>query len=284
MSIEMSTDLRPHLHGMWSSVAGSWAQHANFVDSRGQQVTDWMIAVTTPTRGDRALELACGPGALTLAVGPLVDPGEVVASDVAMEMVDIAVARAHSHGLSNVHGRRLDLEQIEERDATFDLVYCRDGLQFALDPERAAAEIARVTKPAGRIAVAVWTERGRNPWLGLVLDALSEQLGTPMPPPGIPGPFSLGDATRLAAMFTAAGFTELRSDELEVPLRAPSFDGWWRMTTSLAGPLARITDGLDADTAEKVRARAHEAVGRYEDGDGSMDIPGAQHVLTARKA
>ncbi|HMK13117.1 MAG TPA: methyltransferase domain-containing protein [Acidimicrobiales bacterium] len=279
----MSTDLRPQLHGMWSSVADSWAQHANFVDIRGQLVTDWMIAATTPAQGDRALELACGPGAVTLAVAGLVDPAEVIASDVAVEMVDIAVARAHSGGLYNVHGRRLDLEGIEEPDAIFDLVYCRDGLQFALEPDRAAAEIARVTKPGGRVAVAVWAERDRNPWLGLVLDVLSEQLGMPVPPPGVPGPFSLGDATRLETMFPAAGFTDVRIEELSVPLHAPSFDGWWRMTTSLAGPLALIIGGLDADVAEKVRTRAYEAVGPYEAADGSIDIPGTQHVLTARR-
>ncbi len=146
----MSGDLRPQLHTMWSSVADGWAQHANFVDARGQAVTEWMVAATAPVQGDRVLELACGPGAMTLAVAGTVDPGEVIASDVAPEMADIAVARAHSQGLYNVHGRRLDLEDIEEPDGSFDVVYCRDGLQFATDPARAVAEIARVTKPGAR--------------------------------------------------------------------------------------------------------------------------------------
>ena len=277
------TDLRPQLHGMWSAVSESWGQHANFVDTRGQKVTEWMVAATAPTRGDRVLELACGPGAVTLAVAPLVDPGEVVASDVAVEMVDIAVARAHSRGLSNVHGRRLDIEDIAEPDAAFDVVYCRDGLQFALDPARAVTEIARVTKPGGRAAVAVWAERDRNPWLGLVLDVLSEQLGQPVPPPGIPGPFSLGDATLLERLFTDAKFADVRLEELSVPLRAPSFDGWWRMTTSLAGPLALIIANLDAETTEKLRTRAREAVAPFEIADGRVEIPGVQHLVAARR-
>ena len=129
------TDLRPQLHGMWSTVSEAWARHANFVDARGQAVTDWLVAATAPTAGERVLELACGPGALTIAVAPLVDPGEVIASDVAVEMVHIAIARSHTHGFYNVHGRRLDIEDIGEPEATFELVYCRDGLQFALDPD-----------------------------------------------------------------------------------------------------------------------------------------------------
>jgi len=277
----VSDDLRAHLQGVWSTVAGSWTEHADFIDARGQVVTDWLLAATAPTAGDRVLELACGPGAVTLAVAGLVDPGEVVASDVAVEMVDTAVARAHAHGSSNVHGRRLDIEAIAEPDATFDIVYCRDGLQFALDPARAVAEIARVTKPGGRVAVAVWAERDRNPWLGLVLDVLSEQLGQPVPPPGIPGPFSLGDATVLERLFTDAGFADARREELSVPFRAPSFDGWWLTTTSLAGPLALVIANLDAETTEKLRTRAREAVAPFEAEDGSVEIPGFQVGLSA---
>src|SRR5262245_39407398 len=236
----MSEDLRPQLHGMWSSVAEAWTEHANFVEQRGAPVTEWLVAATAPTHGDRVLELASGPGAVTLAVAGLVDPGEVIASDVAIEMADTAVARAHSRGHYNVHGRRLDLEDVTEPDASFDIVYCRDGLQFATDPARAVSEIARVTKPGGRVAIATWAERDRNPWLGVVFDVLTDQTGMPVPPPGIPGPFSLSDATHLRKLFVDAGFGDVRVEEISVPLRAPSFDGWWRMTTSLAGPLALI--------------------------------------------
>ena len=275
------TDLRPQLHGMWSAVADAWAQHANFVDVRGERVTRWMVEATAPEPGDRVLELACGPGSVTLAVAGLVDPAEVIASDVAIEMADTAVAHAHSHGLYNVHGRRLDIEAIDEPDSSFDVVYCRDGLQFAVEPERAVREIRRVTHAGGRVAVAVWAERDRNPWLGFVFDVLSEQLGRPVPPPGIPTPLLAADAARLEGLFVDAGFIDVRLEELEVPLRAPSFDGWWRMTTSLAGPLALIIAGLDPETAEKLRTRAHEAVAPFESGDGSLDIPGVAIVLSA---
>jgi len=276
----MTDGLRPQLHGMWSAVSDAWAQHATFIDARGESVTAWFVDATAPARGDRVLELACGPGAVTLAVAGLV--AEVVASDVAIEMADVAVARAHSRGLSNVHGRQLDIEEIGEPDASFDVVYCRDGLQFATDQAAAVAEIARVTKPGGRVAVATWGARERNPWLGLLFDVVSEQLGQPVPPPGIPGPFSLSDAARLERRFVDAGFTAVRVDELPVPFRAPSFDGWWRMTTRLAGPLALIIGGLDPETTEKLRTRAHEAVAPFETADG-LDIPGVALVLSARR-
>ena len=94
--------------------------------------------------------------------------------------------------------RELDLEQIDEPDGSYDVVLCREGLMLVPDPARAAREIARVLRPGGRVALAVWGPREQNPWLGVVFDAVSAQLGTPMPPPGIPGPFSLDDADGLA--------------------------------------------------------------------------------------
>ena len=48
-------------------------------------------------------------------------------------------------------------------------------------------EIRRVLRPGGRVALAVWGPRDRNPWLGVVFDAVSAQIGAPVPPPGVPG-------------------------------------------------------------------------------------------------
>ncbi len=62
----MNSDLRPQLHGVWSSVSGAWAEHADFIEERGSGVTERLLAATTPTQGDRVLELACGPGAVAL--------------------------------------------------------------------------------------------------------------------------------------------------------------------------------------------------------------------------
>src|SRR5207302_248902 len=141
-------------------------------------------------------------------------------------------------GLTNVRTRVLDLEQIEQPDHSYDVVLCREGLMFAVEPARAAGEIARVLRPGGRVALAVWGPRSRNPWLGIVLDAVSAQLGVPMPPPGIPGPFSLDDAHGLAALLSDAGLADIVVSEIAAPMHADSVDEWWTRTSSLVGPLA----------------------------------------------
>ena len=96
------------------------------------------------------LELACGPGGTGLAAARLVAPGgEVVLSDVAAEMTAIAAERARALGLANVTTLELDIEEIAQPDASYDVALCREGLMFATDPARAAARAAaRPASPA----------------------------------------------------------------------------------------------------------------------------------------
>jgi SAM-dependent methyltransferase len=227
------------------------------------------------------LELACGPGGLGLAAAQRVGPeGEVVLSDVASEMTAIAAARAGDLGLANVRFRELDLERIEQPDGSYDAVLCREGLMFALDPGQAAREIRRVLRPGGRLALAVWGPRERNPWLGTVLDSVSAQIGAPVPPPGIPGPFALEDAAKLAALLDEAGLRDVTVSEVPVPLEVDSFDEWWRRTTALAGPLAKMLELLPDDATRELEARAREAAKPYETPDG-LEFPGVTLVAAA---
>jgi SAM-dependent methyltransferase len=158
MMVEQSDErdaVRARLAGMWSAVAEA---------GRGTP--------TTPTRAARRARSACsswrrwapatgssssraGPGGLGLAAAERVGPGgEVVLSDVAEEMTAIAAARGAELGLGNIDVRRLEIERIDEPDASYDVVLCREGLMFALEPGAAVAEIRRVLRPGGRAVVA----------------------------------------------------------------------------------------------------------------------------------
>jgi SAM-dependent methyltransferase len=276
-------DFRARLHGMWASVADGWRRHAEHVDARGSAVTERMFELSSLRSGDRVLELACGPGSVGLAAAERVGPaGQVVVSDIASEMVAIALGRAQARGLANVSGRVLDLESLEEPDAAYDVVLCREGLMFALDPARAAHEISRVLRAGGRAALAVWGPREHNPWLSIVFDAVSAELGRPVPPPGIPGPFSLDDADRLAALLSEAGLSHVEVSRLSVPLRASTFDEWWGATRALAGPLAQILAALPKGSAERLRARARESAQPYQTRNG-LDFPGMTLLASGRR-
>jgi ubiquinone/menaquinone biosynthesis C-methylase UbiE len=275
--------LRAQVHSMWAGVAAQWADHADTIDDRSRELTATMLARVGLTPGARVLELACGPGGTGIDAAEAVGPaGEVVLSDVVPAMTEIAAARAAARGVTNVVTRVLDLEAIDEPDGSYDAVLCREGLMFAVDPAVAVAEIARVLRPGGRVAAAVWGPRVDNPWLGLVLDAVSEQLGMPIPPPGVPGPFSLGDAGELVDLFTNAGLGDAVVEPVPTPLHAASFEQWWERTTAVAGPIGALLQGLPAEMTDAITERLRHQTGRYTSPEG-IDLPGVSLLASATR-
>jgi SAM-dependent methyltransferase len=275
--------LRARLHGMWSSVAPAWREHAAYVDARAAGVTDAMLDRALPQAGERVLELACGPGGAGIAAAARVARGgEVVLSDVVPEMTEIAAGRAAALGLENVSARVLDIEDIDQADGSYDVVLCREGLMFATDPARAAREVHRVLRPGGRVAIAVWAGRERNPWLSLVFDAVSEQIGKTVPPPGVPTPFSLGDEAALEALLAGAGLLDVRITELPTPLHAGSFEEWWARTSALAGPLANVLASLPEAAMAALQERLRVSIAPYATPAG-IEIPGVTLIASARR-
>jgi len=271
------------IHGQWAAVAPGWAEHADHVDALLAPVTDRLLSLSAPRPGERVLELACGPGGVGLAAAERVGPaGEVVLSDVVPEMTAIAGTRARAIGLGHVSTRVLDLEQIDEPDESYDVAICREGLMFALDPAQAAREVRRVLRPGGRVALSVWGARERNPWLGAMLDAVGAQLGKPVPPPGIPHPFSLSDAHRLAGVLSGAGLADVSVTELPLTMREASVDAWWERRAALAGPLAKILASLPDEAVRALRARASAAAGEYVS-DGGVEFPALVLVAGGRR-
>ena len=269
---------------MWGSVASGWADNASYVDTRGRAVTDALLEVSSPLPGERVLELACGPGGVGLAAAQRVGPnGRVVLSDLAPEMTAIAANRANELGLTNVSVRELDLQDIDELDASYDVVVCREGLMLVSEPPRAVSEIRRVLRKGGRVAVAVWGRRVQNPWLGVLFDAVTESIGFPVPPPGVPGPFSLEDPATLRTLFADGGFSEIAVAEVDEPLEISSFDGWWRLVPSLAGPLAAILASLPSKQVNEIRSHAEHSLETYRH-DTGLGIPGLALVASGVRA
>lgn len=277
-------DPRAQLRAMWSSVAPAWEARARETDARGAALAALMIDRCALRPGDRVLELACGAGGLGLLAAERAGPGgEVVVTDLVPEMAAIAAVRAAERGLGNVVVRERDVERIDEPDACFDVVLCGEGLMLVPDPARGLREVHRVLRPGGRAAVAVWGPRADNPWLGAVFDAVTAVTGAPVPPPGIPGPFSLDDPDRLACLMRDARLADVRVEEVPVPLRAGSVRDWWERASALAGPLARRLALLPRDVRDAARARARAAAADHIAPDGSLEIPGVALLASARR-
>jgi SAM-dependent methyltransferase len=272
------------LHAIWSAVAPAWNEHADFVDERGAEVGDAMLTAADLQPGDDVLELGCGPGGVGIAAAAAVGAqGRVVLSDVAPEMTAIADDRARRRGLSNVSVRELDMAHIDEPDGSFDKVLAREALMLVADPTEAAREARRVLRPGGRAVFSVWGPPDANPWLSTLLDALGAQLGAPVPPPGMPGPFALAEDGALARVLADAGFVDVTVREVAAPMTVGSFDEWWTIVPSLAGPVAALLASLPDDATASIRGNAETALQPYAGADG-YTIPGMSLIAVGHQS
>jgi SAM-dependent methyltransferase len=160
-------------------------------------------------------------------------------------------------------------------------VLCREGLMLVPDPASAVREVRRILRPGGRAVFAVWGPRDRNPWLGVLFDAITAQTGLPVPPPGIPGPFSLEAPGALGELLAGAGFSDTNVREVPTPMMASSVDEWWSVVPSLAGPIARVLASLPAEVNAAIRARVDAAMADFATPDG-YELPGVSILGVGR--
>ena len=141
---------------------------------------------------DRVLDLACGTG--NLAIPAARTGASVTAIDIAANLVSQAQSRALAEGLS-IRFDVGDAEQLPYANGEFQTVVTMFGAMFAARPEQAAAEMLRVTRSGGRIAMANWTPSG---FIGEMFRLTTAYVA---PPAGIPSPLLWGTEDAVRARF-----------------------------------------------------------------------------------
>lgn len=116
-----------------------------------------MLSMAALRPRESVIELACGTGLVTFAAAAAVGPmGRVRATDISGEMVAAARELATARGIANIEFARMDAEHVAATAARFDVGVCALGLMYFPDPEDALAQLCRVLRPGGRVAVSVW--------------------------------------------------------------------------------------------------------------------------------
>src|SRR6185503_14857855 len=110
------------------------------------------------------LDVAAGPGGLSLPAARL--GAKVVATDWSPAMIARLEARAREEGLADVSGRVMDCHALEIDDETFDLTGSQFGVMLVPDQPLALREMARVTRPGGRVLVIAYGQPAELEFLG----------------------------------------------------------------------------------------------------------------------
>lgn len=169
--------LKSGMKATW--MAGDFGQIAAY---SAVEAENFITRLNIPAEA-KVLDIACGTGNTSI---PAARTGATVTGvDIATNLLEQARRRASDENLK-IHFQEGDAEELPFSDNTFDVVLTMFGAMFAPRPEKVAAEMIRVCKPGGMIAMANWTPEG---FVGKTFRATAKLV----PPPPVPPPVLWGD-------------------------------------------------------------------------------------------
>lgn len=233
----------------WES--GDYGQVARSIEN----VAEEFMARQSLQPGLRVLDVACGTG--NLAVIAARRGCAVTGIDIAENLLAQARARAAESDL-NIDFQEADAEALPFSDVSFDFSISMFGLMFAPQPERVTAELQRVTKSGGRIALANWTLEG---FIGKMFRVFKTHL--PPPPAGVPSPMDWGNESivshRLQTGFKDSQLTR-RIAAMRFPYSPAETVEFFR---KYYGPTFRAFESLPAPSQEALRRDLVDLQTRY---------------------
>ncbi len=205
----------------------------------------------------KVLDVAAGNGNATLAAARRF--ATVTSTDYVPALLDGGRRRAEAEGFSNITFEVADAEALPYPDASFDVVLSTFGVMFAPDHQRAAAEMARVCKPGGRIGLASWTPGG---FVGQMLRLVGKYVP---PPAGVQSPALWGTVAHIRELFP--GVARIEQTTRMFAFRYQSAEHFVYVFRTFYGPTHAAFRALDADGQARLEAdlldllRSHDVGG-----------------------
>jgi len=209
-----------------------------------------MVAFSEVRDGDRVLDIGSGTGALSSAVLDANRSGRVTGIDLSPDYVTYASNRTTDE---RVHFEVGDAQQLQFPDAAFDKTLSLLVVNFIPDPARAVREMARVTKPGGLVAAAVWDYAEGMEMLRVFWD---EAIAfDPTIEPQDEGHMPLCKSGELTALWKQQGLENVQEEPLTVALHFASFDDYWAPFLLGQGPAGAYVARLPKDRQQALEQR-----------------------------
>ncbi len=208
------------------------------------------VARLNLSRGARVLDVACGSGASALPAAEAVgSDGQVVAVDLAENMLQLGRANAAARGLNHIEFRLGDMTALGYPDGHFDAVICVFGVFFVPDMKALVAELWRMVKPFGKLAITTWGARIFEPmycrWNEAVRAERPDLYAAFNPWDRITEPRVVAQLLNEAGVSAAEVIAERGEQRLSIP------EDWW--TIVLGSGLRWTVEQLGREAAERVR-------------------------------
>lgn len=266
MSVELDAIKARH-RAMWA--AGDYPDIAKTINPVSAEVVE-ALAITGD---DDVLDVATGSG--NAALFAAARGANVTGLDLTPKLLEVARSRAEQAGaeITFIEG---DAEALPFEDRSFDRVMSVFGAMFAPNQEQTAAELVRVCRTGGAVAVTAWTPEGLN---GQMFGTIGRHM--PPPPPGFRSPVEWGSEERVRQLF--AGASEIRCEHRQATgsVRCDSIGDFVDYLERVLGPTAAAKAMLEPE-GKWAAARAdlealYERFNTADDGTLAVD---PEYLLT----
>ncbi|MEM1360990.1 MAG: methyltransferase domain-containing protein [Pseudomonadota bacterium] len=250
---------------LWGAEAQDWAKYQ---EPTSIPLWDAMMDATNASKGTEILDAGCAAGGASLRA--LARGAKVTAVDIAENSIEIAKNR--------LPGARVELASIGDlpfADNAFDAVICVNVIQFIPDVAAAMADLVRVTKPGGKVSVAIFGSPAEVEET-TVFKAIVEAMGTP--DTEFPE-YRFSNPGVLEQLLRDADLKDIQFAKINTPFIYANDDIAWRAQRSAGS----IQDAMNQVGAEKIEAAAKGAFAKYQKPDGSIHLDNMMWYATGTK-
>jgi SAM-dependent methyltransferase len=225
-------------------------------------IHDHLVAELAPKPGEKWLDVATGTGGVAIRAARA--GTEVTGSDLAPALIETAKRLAAEEGV-DVRYEVGDAEALPYADASYDVVSSCFGAMFAPDHGAAARELARVTRPGGRMGMVAWDPEGGLGDLFRLVASFQPPL-----PEGAGNPLDWGREEHPRALL-GEDF-ELRFVHAQDPQVGESGEQLWQLSVSSFGPMKVLHERLDEGRREELHRAYVDRMEEYRT-DGRLEAP-----------
>lgn len=254
-------------------VEAAWFYEEKFVPALFQPWAAPIIEAAGVEPGERVLDVACGTGVVTRAVAGITGPdAPPVGLDILPGMLEVARSIEPA-----IDWRQGDAAELPFADGSFDRVLCQYGLMFFPDRVQALAEMRRVLRPGGRLALSVWNGLEHNPGYAEKVQVI-ERVAGKAAADALRAPFCLADGEGVVEIARSAGIRDLRLQTIAGEARFA--DIFEFVDVDLRGWLPVLDVYLDETTIAEIHAESVAPLERYCDPEsGGLRLPASGHII-----